>query len=91
MSARVGVIRDGAGLSRALGEIREIEAAAADPGLRDMATTALIVTAAALLRRESRGGHYRSDCPHTDPALAHSSRITLAQARNVAAHLEAVA
>jgi L-aspartate oxidase len=49
-----------------------------------MATTALLVTAAALRREESRGGHYRSDFPQTDPVLAQRTFLTLADAREIA-------
>ena len=41
------------------------------------------VTAAALTRRESRGGHYRSDYPDTDPAGTRSF-MTLSDAEGVA-------
>ncbi|WP_204306877.1 hypothetical protein, partial [Klebsiella aerogenes] len=52
--------------------------------LRNMATTALIVATAAWSRRESRGGHYRSDYPSENPALAFRTRTTLAEARAIA-------
>ncbi len=62
----VGVIRDRAGLRRALAEIARIERDSAHlPQTRNMATAALMVTAAALKREESRGGHFRSDFPQT--------------------------
>ena len=40
------------------------------PQLRNMATAALLITAAACSRSESRGGHFRSDYPNTDPQQA---------------------
>ena len=85
MTRHVGVVRDGDGLGRALAEIAGIERAAAPGVLRNMARAALLVTASALARRESRGGHFRSDYPDADPAQARRSRITLAQAREIAA------
>jgi L-aspartate oxidase len=85
MSAHVGVIRDRAGLVHALGEILRIEAAAKRPSVRDMCTTALLVTAAALERTESRGGHFRSDFPAPDPAQAHRTYISIGEARRIAA------
>jgi L-aspartate oxidase len=80
MTDRVGVIRDGDGLTRALAEIDAIRTAAKSRVVRGMATTALMIAAAAWLRRESRGGHYRSDYPAPDPALARRSMLTLADA-----------
>jgi L-aspartate oxidase len=52
--------------------------------LRNMATAALLVAAAALQRHESRGGHFRTDYPHADPAQAHRTLLTLADARTIA-------
>jgi L-aspartate oxidase len=91
MTANVGVIRDGAGLSRALAEIARLERESVDaPAPRNMATAALLVTAAALRREESRGGHYRSDFPKTDPKQAKRTFLTLDDARRIAASAENV-
>jgi L-aspartate oxidase len=84
MSAHVGVIRDEDGLSRALAKIMDIERKASSPALRNMATAALLVTAAAWKRPESRGAHFRSDYPAADPAQARRSFITLDEARHMA-------
>jgi L-aspartate oxidase len=84
MSTHVGVIRDADGLSGALTEIAEIERAVASPALRNMATAALLVAAAAWRRRESRGAHYRSDYPQPDPAQARRTFLTLDEARAIA-------
>jgi L-aspartate oxidase len=84
MSAQVGVIRDAAGLTAALREIARIERGATAPALRHMATAALLIAAAAWRRRESRGAHERADYPHTDPAQARRTFITLAEARAIA-------
>jgi L-aspartate oxidase len=89
MSAKVGVVRDAAGLRHALAEISRLERESAhSPALRNMATAALLVTAAALRREESRGGHYRSDFPKADPAQARRTFITLDDARRIAANIE---
>jgi L-aspartate oxidase len=80
MSARVGVIRDGKGLAQALEGIAAIRAGARSRAVHNMATTALMIAAAASLRRESRGGHYRSDFPDPDPKQGRRSRLTLADA-----------
>lgn len=84
MSAKVGVIRTGPGLAEALGEITRIERDTRSPALANMAIAALLVTAAALRRRESRGGHYRSDYPEANPRAAHRTFLTLADARAIA-------
>jgi L-aspartate oxidase len=84
MSAEVGVIRSGAGLAHALSEIATIEENAKSKDLRDMATSALLIAAAAHARTESRGGHFRSDFPEPDPKQAKRSYFTLDQAREIA-------
>ncbi len=85
MAAHVGVVRSGDGLKVALRKIADLERDAAYlPQLRNMATAALMITAAALRRTESRGGHYRSDCPDTDPRQATRTFITLDEARGIA-------
>lgn len=63
---RVGLIRDGRGLEETLAELRELERAPGAP--RNLLTVARLVTAAAWAREESRGGHFRTDFPHADPA-----------------------
>ncbi len=85
MSRQVGVIRDGGGLATALVAIGQIERDAKSHAIRNMATAALLVAAAAFARRESRGAHWRSDYPLTDPALAQRRSLTLAEARTIAA------
>lgn len=84
LSSDVGVIREAAGLTRALGLIDEMEQGAHDVATRNTLVTARLITAAALMRRESRGGHYRSDFPTADPDQAHRTFLTLAQAREIA-------
>lgn len=77
MSRCVGVVRDAAGLTEALAVIAELDKAT--PGALPLAAARLIAEAA-LARRESRGGHFRSDHPdaatvakhtrvHADPVL----------------------
>ena len=85
MSAKVGVIRARMGLQHALAEIARIERESRHlPQTRNMATAALMVTAAALRREESRGGHFRSDFPETDAKQARRTFITLDEARRIA-------
>jgi L-aspartate oxidase len=87
MTSHVGVIRDGDRLAEAVREFAAIERDTGNVALRNMATAALLVAAAAWARRESRGAHYRSDHPAEKPALAHRTMTTLAAARAIAASL----
>ena len=67
MSRLVGLERDAEGLSEALRIITQIERAGAhEPALLNMTAAAKLVVAGALARRESRGGHFRTDYPQTD-------------------------
>jgi L-aspartate oxidase len=84
MSRDVGVIRHASGLRGALLRVAGIERHGATPALRRMATAALLVTAAAWQRTESRGAHMRSDFPHPDPAQARRTFLTLDEARQIA-------
>ena len=66
MTSLVGVVRDEAGLKAALRKIDALESAHLDsPSFLNMCATATLITACALLRRESRGAHERSDYPDT--------------------------
>lgn len=87
MSARVGVIREGDGLAEAVRHFALLERKAGDTVLRNMATSALLVAAAAWTRRESRGAHFRSDHPQEAPGPARRTMTTLAAAREVAESL----
>lgn len=81
MTRHVGVVRTGDGLAQALQEIVRIErAAGSSPALVNMVTAAKLITAAALQREESRGGHFRMDHPQADAAWAHRTFITLDEA-----------
>ena len=84
MAANVGVIRDAAGLSGALSELRRLRARASDIEIVNMLTTSTLIAAAAYARRESRGAHFRADHPTPDPALAQRSRMTLDTALRIA-------
>ena len=83
LSAHVGVLRDEAGLTRAiqgLAPIAERRTAAAAPAL-----VALMMAVAALDRTESRGSHHRTDHPEPLAVFACRRPLTAAQtARRVA-------
>ncbi|MGB0750091.1 MAG: L-aspartate oxidase [Magnetospiraceae bacterium] len=86
MYHHVGLIRDAEGLNMALAELYQLlqSGPALTPGCRNMLDAALLVTAAAALRQESRGAHFRSDFPQTQAAADHGT-ISLADARALAA------
>lgn len=83
MTAEVGVERDEAGLSRACEAFRciRLQAETRSRALADAALVAELVAAAALARRESRGGHYRADWPEPATRFARRSRIVLEASR----------
>ncbi|MDR4305344.1 L-aspartate oxidase [Chelatococcus sambhunathii] len=80
MTEMVGVVRDGARMTRAVDILNRIRRDAATADLRNMATSALLIAVSALRREESRGGHFRSDFDAPREAWAHRSTITLADA-----------
>jgi L-aspartate oxidase len=77
MSRDVAVVRDAEGLERAGSELAAVARAIAGSGgldrprleVRNMALAAAGIVAAASRRLESRGAHFRSDYPDTEPAL----------------------
>ena len=86
MSRDAGVVRERGGLLRLVGEIGELKA---KRGLCPPLIAAELIAAAALARKESRGGHYRSDFP-VMASPARRTFITLAEAeRRPAPHAAA--
>lgn len=65
MSEGAGVVRTGQGLTRLLATIEKLKAR---HGAGPILTTAALVATCALERRESRGGHFRTDYPDLAPA-----------------------
>jgi len=81
MALQVGVERDADGLAAALLTIGELEADCRSRSFLNTLTAARMIASAALARRESRGGHYRTDHPDDDEALRCRTFMTLEQAR----------
>jgi L-aspartate oxidase len=71
MSRHVGVLRDRAGLRAAIQALRPL--AFSTGAAADAAAVALMTATAALLRAESRGGHFRTDFPHPSPVAGRLS------------------
>ncbi|WP_420858486.1 L-aspartate oxidase [Marivivens marinus] len=80
MTDHVGVRRTAEGLRTALRTIARLEKDNPAEGFHNMTATATLIAAAALMREESRGGHFRDDFPTPDPAQASRTRITLTDA-----------
>ena len=80
MWEKVGVVRDEAGLTYAVEELDRLAARypKAAGEARNLLCIGRLVAAAALERRESRGGHYRSDYPVPDPAWQRRLFLTAA-------------
>jgi len=72
MWEHAGIERTSAGLRSCLEALRKIAASLAESAIdaANMALTARLITEAALLREESRGGHYRADFPLPRRAFA---------------------
>ncbi len=80
MWEKVGVVRDEAGLTFAVEELKRLASRhpRAAGEARNLLSIGRLVAAAALERRESRGGHYRSDYPVPDPAWQRRLFLTAA-------------
>lgn len=78
MTRDAGVVRNARSLRRALNEMGDLaEVSGSDRVLLNMILAARFIAAAALKRKESRGGHYRSDYPGAVPGLAKRTFMTL--------------
>ena len=77
MTRDVGVERDAAGLCRALKVVSDVAGEAGDDlDIANRALAAQTVASAALLREESRGGHYRSDFPDAYQSISEGNLTT---------------
>jgi L-aspartate oxidase len=81
-TADCGILRDRAGLERALTQLEAAplvaleEPALEQYNLRNLQTVALLIARSALWREESRGGHFRTDFPHKEERFAVASVIS---------------
>jgi L-aspartate oxidase len=87
MTRDVALERNAEGLQAALGVITKLETITNEPALLNMAAAAKLVTAGALARKESRGGHWRTDYPKTEK-IGTRTFMTLADAERIAAAAE---
>lgn len=82
MAQHVGIIREHVSLQQALVQLKQMQAYAEEEGffdiypegfeLQNMLLTAMLITQAALERKESRGAHYRKDYPEKKAKAQHS-------------------
>ncbi len=80
MTNNVGVVRTGETLVTALRTIAALEEQSTSETFRNMTATATLIAAAALMREESRGAHFRTDFPISDGEVGTRTRITLTEA-----------
>ena len=87
MSHYVGVVRDREGMKKALHIIARLEQKIVSESFRNQITACKLITVAALLRTESRGGHYRTDYPNPREEWHHRTYITLREAEAIMASI----
>lgn len=80
MSKHVGVIRNKSGMISVLKELDAFQQHINEPAqATNILIAAKMIVTAALAREESRGGHFRSDFPQSEPRFRHRSFFTLKQ------------
>jgi L-aspartate oxidase len=84
MNRNVGVLRESAGLT---GALRAMATMSGGDSIENSLAVARLVTLGALLREESRGGHFRSDWPAEQQAFERRSALKLADAETMIADI----
>ena len=87
MSAEFGVVRTPEGMLEGLKTILKIEEENQRQRFENNIITAKMIAVSALLRKESRGGHYRTDFDEENPNMAKRSYISFAQTNRIALEL----
>ena len=87
MSKWVGVSRNAEGLKNAIREIGKLQEANPSDRFTNALTTAKFMAVAALLREESRGGHFRSDFPATSKDWEKRTFLTIKDVERVSRKL----
>jgi L-aspartate oxidase len=90
MADHVGVVRDAAGLARALAALSKLKRDVKSASTINMVIAAKLIAAAAYQRLESRGGHFRADYPQLGSS-AQRSFLTLKDADRIAREAAALA
>lgn len=83
MTAHAGLIRDAEGLHDAASVLLALERKKPEAPACNALTAAKLVVAAAFARRESRGGHFRSDYPQADRTQARRTFLTLNETETI--------
>ena len=83
MSKNLGVLRNAEGMREALRTIIDLEKSAETLRFKNVLTTAKLIAIAALNRKESRGGHFRTDFPEENTAWKRRTLLTLKQAEAI--------
>ncbi len=87
MSDEFGVVRTPDGMLAGLKTILEIESENTRQRFENALITAKMIAVSALVRKESRGGHYRLDFPDENPKMAKRSFLSLEEANKLAAEM----
>lgn len=83
MTQYVHLQRNGETLVKTIQKLQHLMDATQSTSFKNSVTAAFCIAVAAYQRKESRGGHYRTDYPETDPDYAHSIDLVLADALDI--------